>query len=139
MFNRTIRLMGALSNKQSYFVPVDINGETSSMRVTFVKDTENKGRVSIDIYAENVGKISVQFKDSEKGLSCTALTESTQGMDIVSAAIGKMTEEFGEIKFEKGVVKQMKIDVFANDENTSTSTKKLYHIAKSFYECVKNN
>ncbi len=139
MYNRTIKLMGALSKKQSYFVPVDINGETSSMRVTFVKDSENRGRVSIDIYSENVGKISVQFKDGEKGISCSALTESEQGMFVTTVAIEKMTEEFGEIKLEKGVVKQIKKDVFARDENTGVSTKRLYHIAKSFYECVKNN
>lgn len=139
MYNRTIKLMGALSKKQSYFVPVDINGETSSMRVTFVKDAQERGRVSIDIYSEKVGKISVQFKDGERALSCNALTESEEGMSVTISAIEKMKEEFGDIKLEKGVVRNIKKDVFASESNTKVSAKKLYHIAKSFYECIKNN
>ncbi|MBQ4067977.1 MAG: hypothetical protein IJC76_01875 [Lachnospiraceae bacterium] len=139
MFNRTIRLMGTLSKKQSYFVPVDIHGESSTMKVTFVKDSENKGRVSIDIYSEKTGKISVQFKDGREGLSCNAFTESNEGMDVASRAVKQMEEEFGEIKLEKGIIKNIRGDIFANEENVSASTKRLYHIAKSFYECVKNN
>lgn len=139
MFNRTIRLMGTISKKQSYFVPIDIQGETSTMKVTFVKDSENKGRVSVDIYSEKTGKISVQFKDGKEGLSCNALAESNLGMDVASYAVKQMEMEFGVIKFEKGIVKNIKGDIFANEENVSVSTKRLYHIAKSFYECVKNN
>ena len=139
MFNRTIRLMGELSKKQSYFVPVDIQGETSTMKVTFVKDSENKGRVSIDVYSEKVGKISVQFKDGNDGISCVALTESNAGMDVAVYAVKHMEAEFGAIRFEKGIIKNLNKDVFANEENVSVSTKRLYHIAKSFYECVKNN
>lgn len=139
-FNRVINLMSSMSKKQSYYIPIELNGDTSTIKVTFNNASDDKGKVVIDIYSENAGRIAVEFRKRDDRLSANVLSDSKTGLELAENSIAAMEEDFGEISVEKGIVKNISEGIFAAGESeTDISSRSLYRIAKTFIYNIKDN
>lgn len=145
MFHRAIRLLGAMAKKQSYFIPMDLQGETSTVRLTIVAGAEEKGKVSIDIYSETYGQISAQLRRTEDGIRGTVLAHTREGLELAGRAAEGMEPEYGNVKVEKALAGHIAEGVFGNAARTPAAGEKtatnaqLYQIAKSFLANIKEN
>lgn len=140
--NRAIRLLGAMGQKHSYYVPVELSGETSTVRLTVDTRGTDKGKVSVEIHSAAYGKISAQFKRTEEGLAGTVLAETRKGFDLAAGAGEGMEAEYGSVKLERALVSHIGEGVFgaaaSREDAVASTNRQLYRIAKSFIICIKD-
>ena len=143
---KQLSVMNSMRKAESYEVPMEINGEMTSVNLTLVHDTENKGTVSITMNTNSFGKAGVRFKVSENCIESYFVADSEMGKERLQKAGEKILETLHERGMEIGDThyvnahaqgrKEWNLLTFskhnADKSNETVATKQLYQIARTF-------
>ena len=146
MNSKQLSVMNSMRKAESYEVPMEINGEMTSVNLTLVHDTENKGTVSITMNTNSFGKAGVRFKVSENCIESYFVADSEMGKERLQKAGEKILKTLHERGMKIGDThyvnahaqgrKDWNLLTFskhnADKSNETVATKQLYQIARTF-------
>lgn len=137
--NRMADYFSNAARKKSYYVPVEINGEEASFKVTLVEQENKKGIVGIKMNFSE-GSVAAEFRLNDKELTGFVIDKS-----------GVLSEKEIRLAFEKDGQYELKAFSVNNGdyrgsmygENRKineghTSNRDLFNVAKLFVRVVKN-
>lgn len=148
LMNKQLSIAGRMAEEEQYTIPVLVGNEVTNLSLKIVRGTKKKGLVEIMFETAKAGKVAASITAKEEGITGLVASNSRQTRDILAAGKSRMEEEFGE-ESELGFVyaKELDFGQFPNKEAASESepggdgyevqTARLYKIAKSFIEIVK--
>ena len=139
--HKQLSLAGALSNNENYELPVVLNGTLTSINLTIVHNSEEKGCVSAAFETELSGKTGAKFYVRDNQIEAFLVAEKETGEALLREA-GKLFKgameasgkEVTDIHYAVG----NSIDLItfseqsADNHNEQTATKELYQTAKVF-------
>ena len=143
---KQLSLMSSMRKQENYHVPVELNGEMTSVNLVLVHDEEEKGTVSITMETEGFGKAGAKFRIVDNRIESYFVAESEMGKEKLQV-IGKSVlvilqekgMEIGETNYVNSYSRGRKEFDFLTfsqtdvDNNSKTvATTKLYDVAKTF-------
>ena len=143
---KQLSLMSSMRKQENYHVPVELNGEMTSVNLVLVHDGEEKGTVSITMETEGFGKAGAKFRIVDNRIESYFVAESEMGKEKLQV-IGKSVlvilqekgMEIGETNYVNSYSRGRKEFDFLTfsqtdvDNNSKTvATTKLYDVAKTF-------
>jgi len=139
LVHKQLSIVKELSKNSQYEVPVEINGQWTSINLKLIKDDNETGKVSISFEMNNTGKVSADFKISDNRVSGFVISEKVSGnefmkqkTDALKGAINPLNLELDTIYYSQ------KADININGAYTSESTDNIvktadiYNFAKAF-------
>lgn len=143
LLNKQLNVISKLANSRTYEVPVEIDGELTSINLKIVSDSENAGKVKASFETESTGRVSAEFALNSGNVTGFIATQNSYFESAV-----KDKEEGFRTEFENAGVTVSSIDYASSrglnikgnyvdkaDMNTP-STKQLYQIAKAIIKAV---
>ena len=138
--------MSSLRKQENYEVPMEINGEMTSVNLVLVHDAQEKGTVSITMQTEGFGRAGVKFHISSNEIESYFVADSELGKERLQAAgetaLGILQEkgmEIGKTNYVNSHSqgrKELNLLTFSQsdvDNNSKTvATTQLYEVAKTF-------
>lgn len=141
---KSFKLLSAMGRREMYHIPVEINGETAGIRVTIIKNSSEKGKVTADIRSDVLGKISAEFTVSGKKVDGIIVADSDETVTFLEGAVaefersledeGYITESVNNAKHENIHYGMWSFDEGRDDK---VSNSDLYKVAKLFISNVK--
>ena len=146
MCYKQLALTSSLRKQENYEVPMEINGEMTSVNLVLVHNADEKGTVNITMQTETFGKAGVRFRISENTLDSYFIADSERGkerLQIVGESVleqlGASGLKIGETNYVNSYLqgrKELNLLTFSQtdvDNNSKTvATKQLYEVAKVF-------
>lgn len=143
---KQLSLMSSLRKQENYQVPMELNGEMTSINLVLVHDEEERGTVSITMETEGFGKAGAKFRITDNRIESYFVADSELGKEKLQAAgkavLGILQEkgmEIGETNYVNSHShgrKEFDFLTFSQtdvDNNSKTvATTKLYDVAKTF-------
>lgn len=139
MVNRTADYIRRATDNGTYYVPADINGEKTTIKVTLNADTDNKGKIDIRIHRESKDiQVQMDIRDRDAKVLISSGDEDIQKLGNFKSVL--------EAEFEK---KDINIKAFGmttehmpvrntGNEGRAMSSGELFTIAKVCICCIKN-
>ncbi|MDE6749992.1 MAG: hypothetical protein K2K21_13170 [Lachnospiraceae bacterium] len=146
-----------LAQEENYHIPVEINGETTSIHLKVLHDKEDSGKVKATFSTENYGKVAAEFSIRNNKISGYIACSTSEGCESLQgkeedlraelkknfADILQNDTEFGSI----GVIHSKELDLNGfsaketqngqeADNTSSVQTASLYRIAKAFISVI---
>lgn len=149
---KQLSVMSTMRKAESYEVPMEINGEMTSINLTLQHDEENKGMVTISMDTQVMGKAGVKFQVKENRIESYFIADSEMGKERLQTAGERILAKLQERGMEIGDThyvnahsqgrKEWNLLTFSErsvDNNSETvATRQLYHIAKTFLEGMRD-
>ncbi len=91
-------MTSAAVRNESYYVPVDLAGETTTIRLRIVRNSAETGKVTIQFGHETMGKVRAEFKVKSGSLEGFFLSSNAEGIRIlknIQEGFLKDIEKFG--------------------------------------------
>jgi len=146
MVYKQLALTSSLRKQENYEVPMEINGEMTSINLVLVHNAEEKGTVNITMQTESFGKAGVRFRISQNTLESYFIADSEMGKDrlqtvgtAVLEQLHKQGLEIGEtnyVNLRSQGRKELNLLTFSqtdvDNNNRTVATKQLYEVAKVF-------
>lgn len=141
-----LSLAGNLAKEENYEIPMTIHGEKTSVNLKIYHNSNEKGKVTVTMDTETLGKVAADFEVStkkvsgmviyEKAASAETMKELEQNLETQLQAQQK-TDRVVNISFAN--VKGLDLRQFGTDreEGDNLSTKELYETAKVFMTALK--
>ena len=143
---KQLALTGSLRKQENYEVPMEIDGELTSVNLVLIHDAEEKGTVNITMQTEAFGKAGVRFRISDNIVESYFVADSEMGKErlqnVGEVILGQLKElglEIGEtnyVNLHSQGRKDLNLLTFSQtdvDKNSkSVATKQLYDVAKVF-------
>lgn len=143
---KQLSIMNTLRKQENYEVPMEINGEMTSVNLVLVHDAEEKGTVNITMQTDRFGKAGVRFRISDNTLESYFIADSEMGKErlqavgeVVLGQLDKLGLEIGKTNYVNSHSqgrKELNLLTFSQtdvDNNSkSVATKQLYEVAKVF-------
>ena len=149
MSMKQIGLLGSFARDEVYDLPVEMDGELTSIRLT-MRHESGAGRVAVSLVTETIGTVAAEFSFSGKASGYVAY-ESAEAGERLSRNIDAFTEALG---FEPGLIRTAHIDtakytdrfggseknkkdVKEDGETTDINNIELYRAAADFIRILK--
>lgn len=143
-----LALAGNLAKEENYEIPMNINGEITSVNLKIYHNAAQIGKVSITFETDLLGKVAAEFDVTDKSVSGMVVYEKTTGKrELEQVGQRIKTELAGTDKKSIGIslVQSNTVDFsrFGQDrqvqdvENNAVSTAMLYRTAKAFLTALK--
>lgn len=143
---KQLGITSTLRKQENYEVPMEINGEMTSVNLVLVHNAEEKGTVNITMQTQDFGKAGVRFRISDNKLESYFIADSEMGKERLQTVGASVLEQLQERGFEIGETnyvnsysqgrKELNLLTFSQtdvDNNSKTvATKQLYEVAKVF-------
>ena len=143
---KQLSLMSSLRKQENYQVPMEINGEMTSVNLVLVHEKEERGTVSVTMETEGFGKAGAKFRIVENTIESYFVADSEMGKEKLQAAgqsvLGILREkgmEIGETNYVNSYSRGRKEFDFltfsqsdVDNNNKTVATTKLYDVAKTF-------
>lgn len=137
---KQLSVAAGFAKNENYEVPVQIEGEWTSVHLKIIRNSDESGKVSATMETEQYGKIAAQFSVNENQVNGYISGEDEEGLKKLSekapemkAALAGETRTVGELNYIPA--KTIDFHLFnretANKE-TKTPMKELYEVAKAF-------
>ena len=155
LMNRQLSVMTALSDHQSYEVPVDVRGEKVSMHITLKRDESGRSRMDAGVQTIEYGLLSVSLYIREgeiQGMLGTTNSRSAQESEYLEDVRQRLCERLEEKIMDAGVsleniailyhaqASPQAAGAFYNNategEETKLETQTLLKMAKAFIEAL---
>ncbi|MCH5249787.1 MAG: hypothetical protein J1E98_07635 [Lachnospiraceae bacterium] len=148
---KQLTLARGLAQEENYHIPVEINGETTSIHLKVLHNEEDGGKVRATLNTESYGKVAAEFSIRNNKLSGYIACSTPEGVNEVqsrneSLQIGfrDTVESLKQNKLELGkigVIHSNDLDLNAftaegNDEASPVQTADLYQVAKAFITVI---
>ena len=143
---KQLSVMSTMRRHESYEVPMEINGEMTSVNLTLMHDTEEKGTVSITMSTVYFGKAGAKFKVNANRIDSYFIADSEMGKERLQTVGEKIFHSFREMGMEIGDIRYVNahaqgrkdwnmltfFDSDADNNNETVAAGQLYRIAKTF-------
>ena len=143
---KQLGITSTLRKQENYEVPMEINGEMTSVNLVLVHSAEGKGTVNITMQTQDFGKAGVRFRISDNRLESYFIADSEMGKERLQTVGESVLEQLNERGFEIGDAnyvnshsqgrKELNLLTFSqtdvDNNNKTVATKKLYEVAKVF-------
>jgi len=143
---KQLSLVSALRRQENYEVPMEINGEMTSVNLVLVHNAEEKGTVNITMQTETFGKAGVRFRISKNRVESYFIADSEMGKErlqtigeTVLEQLRGMGLEIGETNYVNAYSqgrKELNLLTFSqtdvDNNNKTVATRQLYEVAKVF-------
>jgi hypothetical protein len=143
---KQLALMSSLRKQENYQVPMELNGEMTSVNLVLVHDEEEKGTVSITMETEGFGKAGAKFRIVDNTIESYFVADSEMGKEKLQAAgqsvlsiLQRKGMEIGETNYVNSHSRGRKEFNFltfsqadVDNNNKTVATTKLYDVAKTF-------
>ncbi len=147
LLHKELHLAGNLAKEENYEVPVEIDGEMTSINLKIIHGN-GEGEVEATMYTEELGSVAAKFrvkKDSVEGVIGCSSNEGTEQLSEVKERIAEKLSKVGKTTKNLAVVKSNSVDInqFGDKrtdqikEESKTDTKELYQTAKIFIEAIR--
>ena len=136
---KTLSFANKLAKKESYEIPVSIKGELTAVHLEIYHDYAEKGKISITMEHESLGKVAAELSAGEASVQGMMVYENRmekqQLEEIQENMKQEMTGMFGkDFKVNVSLVQTNEVDFYSfgqeKDMDSALSTKELYDIAK---------
>lgn len=148
LMNTQLSIAGKMAEDEQYTIPVLVGDEVTNLSLKIVRGTKKRGMVEIMFEMSKAGKVAASISAKEEGISGLIASDNKELQDLLSEKTDVIAEAIGEecnltctyakdldfSQFSKKIIKDE-----ADSENTEyeVQTTRLYKIAKSFIEVVK--
>ena len=151
LMNAQLSIAGQMAKNEEYTIPVLVGGEVTNMSLKIVRGMKKKGIVEIMFETAKSGKIAACIEAKEKGVSGLVAVDKKESQKLLDAHIRDVAKGFGEEESDLQVtyVDHLNFTRFSANLNAEPKTEdteneafevqtaRLYKIAKSFIENVK--
>ena len=141
--HKQISIAGDLARQQNYEVPVNIDGEWTSINVRFVSGSDEEGSVIATTETERYGKVAAKFLMNGKDLTGYITSDRQDSVDELnrrSDELKDMISADGRNVKELSFVRSDRLDLnaFAREEGEAkeVSSSDLYEAAKAFIKYI---
>ncbi|MDO4187964.1 MAG: DUF6240 domain-containing protein [Lachnospiraceae bacterium] len=143
LLNKQLNVISKLADSRTYEVPVEIDGELTSINLKIVSDSENAGRVKATFETEGTGRVSAEFVLKNGIVTGFIATENSYFESVL-----REKEEGFKAEFEQVGVTVSSMDYassrglnikgnYVERVNLNTPpTKQLYRLAKAIIKSV---
>ena len=152
MTYKQISVISTMRKAESYEVPMEIDGEMTSVNLTLLHDEAEKGTVAITMSTESMGKAGVKFRIVNNRIESYFIADSEMGKEKLQMAGERILEQLRRSGMEIGATryvnaysqgrKEWNLLTFSSreaDNNSETvATKRLYHIAKTVLKGIRD-
>ena len=143
LLHKQISIAGDLARQQNYEVPVNIDGEWTSVNVRFVSGSDEEGSVIATTETERYGKVAAKFLMNGKDLTGYITSDRQDSVDELnrrSDELKDMISADGRNVKELSFVRSDRLDLnaFAREEGEAkeVSSSDLYEAAKAFIKYI---
>ena len=150
LMNTQMSIAGKMAEEENYTVPVLVGGEVTGMSLKIVRGTKKKGMVEVMFETAKAGKIAACIAAKEEGITGLIAADSPQMKERFESCKDMLSEAFGEecslnfayekhldfARFSQNSSMEQETEAAENTEY-EVQTTRLYKIAKSFLETVK--
>ncbi|MDE6663701.1 MAG: hypothetical protein K2K46_10225 [Lachnospiraceae bacterium] len=149
--HKQLTLAGNLAKEENYHIPVEINGETTSIHLKVLHGKEDGGKVKATLSTESYGNVAAEFSVRNNQVSGYIACSTSEGVEAIQSQKDSLQEnlrntveslvqnkmELGSI----GVVHSSELDLnsFTAEEaqnGSSVQTADLYQVAKAFITVI---
>ncbi len=81
-----------LATRESYEIPISVEGEVTNVNVTILRNKEETGKVDISINSETLGKVSMGFTVKEQGLKGLITCDNRFGLEAIESRSEELKE-----------------------------------------------
>lgn len=149
LLSNQIFMTKKLSKQSDYHIPVEIDGEYTSVHVQFVQRQDANSKVAITLETQTTGKFAAEFMEKEGMLEGYILTDSKEAKEKIiqqKNLLQSAVEEAGNIPVHSlDCVEHNVLDLIKVEDDFSKSGfgrkvtgKEFYQIAKAVIGFVKN-
>lgn len=143
LLNKQISIASALSRQQNYEVPVNIEGEWTSINLKLVSGTGDEGNVVATMDSTVFGRVAARFTMSGKDCRGYITSDRQDGIDSLRALKDELTELIsvnGRSVSELDYVRSdgLKLNDFARtgEKREAADNADLYEVAKAFITVI---
>lgn len=148
---KQLTLAGNLAREENYHIPVEINGETTSIHLKVLHKTEEGGKVKAVLSTERYGDVAAEFGIRNQKLSGYIVCSTPEGTsqmqdreDALRSAFQTHVESLVQNKLEIGSIgiihsSELDLNSFAAEDASDgapAQTADLYQIAKAFITTI---
>ena len=132
--DRTIGYIKNLALRHDYRIPyITDSGSTGMLKLTLVQDDDNKGRISVNMLSNVLGKVSVEAKADRDSLGMYIVSDtavSDEGSQLLEDMEENLKEGFGFTNVTVNITKSSDVPYVTYEAAAdSVATDKLYEIA----------
>ena len=138
LMHKQLSIAGSRADRENYTLPLQINGEVTTLNLTLRHEAGVAGEVDISFDSDTFGRVTAHFSvDGEDHISGMFVTEKKEGLEPlrrVSEAMAANTDFVTDLRVIVGRENRTSSDkIFASDADISNvDTKTLYGLAKDF-------
>lgn len=138
LMHKQLSIAGSRGDRENYTVPLQINGEVTSINLTLRHEEGVAGEVDVSFDSDSFGRVTAHFSvDGEAHINGMFVTEKKEGLEPlrrVSEAMASNTDLVTDFRVIQGRENRSFGDkIFASDADISNvDTKTLYGLAKDF-------
>lgn len=141
LVNKQISVAASMVRNNRYEVPVNIDGEWTSINLTIVKNSDESGKVTATFDTKNFGKVSADFRVSDNKVSGFIVSAENKGSDAMKTKENELKNEINKTGLQLDTIYySKKADININsgyeDRNDSVPTSDLYNLAKAFIKVM---
>ena len=146
MCYKQMSLTNLLRRQENYEVPMEINGEMTSVNLVLIHNTEEKGTVNITMQTESFGKAGAKFQISGNTIESYFVADSEMGKERLQAAGNQIMSVLKEKGMEIKETRYINTNSYGrkdgnfltfleqsvDNNNEMVATTRLYDVAKTF-------
>jgi len=137
MCSKQLTVAGTMSRQEDYMLPMYKDGEYTTIRISFLHDRADSGRIDVRYAYESVGEIRSHLRLAGSRVEGMIVCETRTGKEMTEQILDRMNTEYGYTCDIRVVEGRENVTVFGNDfrDNTdinNVDTKSLYRFAKSY-------
>ena len=149
-----LSLAGKLAREENYEIPININGEITSLNLKLCHDKTQAGKVAITLETDSLGKLAAEFNVSKSRISGMVVYDNVQQKELLQNAEALLQAPLKEnlsqdnqkqISINLIYSKDVDLNKFGQDyartshknANESVATSELYQTAKAFIIALK--
>ena len=141
---RQIRLSGALARRENYEIPMEIDGEYTSVNLRVIHGTGENSLLAMTEVSE-YGRIGLKMEQqSEETLTGRLMAQTAPGEEFLKKVRERFLERLSEMGLQAGempVVRSRRIEADAfsreSEEENKISSRNLYGVAKAFLQTLR--
>ncbi len=155
LLHKQLSVAANLAREGNYEIPIQLNGEMTSINLRIIRDTGQKGRVAVTMQTNEYGKVAAEFRVGSGQVEGYIGSDSKEGLQLLSDMEQSLREtlrtESQEVKELHFIYSsQLDINQFGQNRNqesnhsekdlmtAETGTKELYETAKAFIISLKS-
>lgn len=148
LMNTQIALTTEMSREENYCIPVLVGDEVTNMSLKIVRGKKQHGLIDIMYETAKAGKVAASIEAGEDGLRAFLMTDSKETAEKISKQADKLGHSLSgtenttiQVAYEehitKGLLTEQTKKESAEDKDREIQTKRLYGIARSFIQAIK--